>query len=80
MNETCAFCEKLALVKRVNRIRNKGRDKDERLLAEFTIALVERNWYKDMPKRNAGRTTYFRNRGIGFRLKYCPECGKKVTR
>lgn len=29
-------------------------------------------------KRHAGRTTDYRNRGIGYKLNYCPECGRKL--
>ena len=80
MDESCVFCERLALMKRLNKRSNQGREKDMRYMAEYTVAIVERNWYKGMPKRNAGRTTHFKNRGIGFPLKFCPSCGKKVKR
>ena len=73
----CPFCESLKMRKQIHRRSNKNRE-GPKYLAEYTVAIVERNWFEDMPKRNAGRTTAYRNRGIGYPLNYCPSCGKKV--
>lgn len=29
-------------------------------------------------KRQAGRTVDYRNQGLGYKLNYCPECGRKI--
>ena len=76
----CEFCKRLEIARWCDgltdtRRRNEGL---ERILREYTAAFVVRSWTKKNGKRNAGRTVYFKNRGIGFRLNFCPECGKKI--
>lgn len=50
------------------------------ILQEITVAMVIRSWKKGTPKSKAGRTTDYRHMGIGYRLNYCPECGKQLRR
>ena len=47
---------------------------------EITVALVVRDWTDIMGKKNAARTTNYRWRGLGYKLNFCPECGKKLER
>ena len=46
---------------------------------EYTVALVIRSWKPSIrSKRDACRTTDYRNQGIGYKLNFCPECGRKL--
>ena len=81
MTKTCFFCESLEDQKKADRIYTQAaaaKGKDYR--HEYTVALVIRSWYADKGKRRAGRTTDYRNQGIGYRLNYCPECGRYLRR
>ena len=75
--DPCAFCESLETKKEIHQQINKNRE-GPKYLTEYSVALVERSWYKGMSKRNSGRTTDYRYRGCGYKLNFCPECGKKV--
>ena len=68
MAETCKFCEALAENKALSW---------SWLKREWTVALVCRSWAPGN-KRHASRTTDYRYRGIGYKLNYCPECGRKL--
>lgn len=39
-------------------------------VSEYTVALVHRSYYDDYP---SGQTTHY-----GFRLNFCPVCGKEI--
>ena len=80
----CEFCQALKISKHVNEIINSRQEPDEResigkYMCECTVALVIHNWYKKLGKKTAGRSTDYRYRGLGYKLNYCPECGKKLT-
>lgn len=45
---------------------------------EITVAMVIRTYYPGH-KRQASRTTDYRSQGCGYKLNYCPECGKKLN-
>lgn len=49
------------------------------LLYEMVVALVVRSWRKGH-KNQASRTTDYRYRGCGYKLNYCPECGRRITK
>lgn len=80
----CVFCERLSEIKEVHKIAQSW-DTEERLatlgkyLQELTVAIVDRTWYQKRGKKSASRTTHYRNQGIGFKLNYCPECGRKLV-
>lgn len=71
----CKFCEALQTHKNIRQFNNANFE--PKLYEEYNVALVIRSWTKGN-KRMAGRTTDYRYRGIGFKLNYCPECGRKV--
>ena len=75
----CAFCEALQLNKNIRVFYNDLRKKEgnERIYEEYTVALVVRSYAKGK-KRTAGRTTDYRNQGIGYQLNFCPECGRRL--
>ena len=50
---------------------------DAHLLYEIVVALVVRKWRKGQ-KNHASRMTDYRYRGCGYKLNYCPECGRDL--
>lgn len=74
----CRFCESYDLHKRVGEFKQDRGLYDEEWNQELTAALVIHDWTKRQGKKNAARTTDYRYRGLGFKLNYCPECGKKL--
>ena len=79
----CKFCEALEVHRDIYEAGNRYRETDPGLgpyMHEYTVALVIRSWFKTMGKRNAGRTTCYRYRGIGYELNFCPECGKIINK
>lgn len=74
-DKPCAFCEALQAYNNIRQLNNAN--SEPKLLEEYNVALVVRCWMKGN-KRMAGRTTDYRYRGIGFKLNFCPECGRKV--
>ena len=45
---------------------------------EYTVAIVIHSWYQKRGKKSASRTVDFRNKGLGYKLNFCPECGKEL--
>ena len=77
----CAFCRSLEAHRIGVAIANKTNHSDgPPLLEEYTVAIVARSWIKGQSKRGAGRSTDYRYQGLGYKLNYCPECGKKIER
>lgn len=74
-DKPCAFCEALQTYKDIWMFDNEHFD--TKIYREYTVALVVRSWTKGN-KRTAGRMTDYRYRGIGFKLNYCPECGRRL--
>lgn len=42
---------------------------------QYTVAIVTRTYQKGH-KRQAARSADYRYRGYGYKLNYCPECGR----
>ena len=74
----CDFCDSLELHKRIRRFDNQY--ERTKIKEEYTVALVIRSWTPQKGKRRAGRSTDYRNQGIGYRLNFCPECGREIRR
>ena len=74
----CKFCEALDVWKHCNETYNKHLPKAEKLKEEYTVALVSHTWMASRGKRSASKTTDYRNKGLGYKLNYCPECGKEL--
>lgn len=72
----CEFCKAYTTDKRYDRIAKHYNG--VKLKKEYTVALVSRSWINS--KRNFSRIVDFRNKGIGYKLNYCPECGKRLKR
>lgn len=81
MDDRCEFCWEYESRQRIGTFRKIHPEYygEGVILQEITVAMVIRSWKKGTPKRNAGRTTDYRYRGIGYKLNYCPECGRKLT-
>lgn len=75
----CRFCESYTIHKNVGDFKAYRPDGDK-WRQEITVALVVRDWTEQMGKKNAARTTDYRYRGLGYKLNFCPECGKKLER
>lgn len=72
----CKFCESLKDHKEIENFwLEEGAEPSE---YEYTVALVIRSWKPRYGKKKAGRTTDYRYQGIGYKLYYCPECGRKI--
>jgi len=77
---TCQFCEALQTSKQIHEfLAENSKDKElGKYMAEYTVAIVRHTWYKKNGKRSGSRTTDYRNRGLGYALNFCPECGRKL--
>lgn len=73
----CKFCESLQEFKQIYEKLGKKEKPGEGLLHEYTVALVIHS-YRKGHKAQAGRTTDYRRLGLGYKLNYCPECGRKL--
>lgn len=71
----CIFCESLQKYKNIMAFNNANFK--PKIYEEYNVALVIRSWTKGN-KRRAGRTTDYRYQGIGFKLHFCPECGRRL--
>lgn len=75
----CAFCEALDTQKRIQSFKNSHPEYyEEKMYMEITVAMVVRNWTKSEGKAHARSITDYRFRGLGYKLNYCPECGRKL--
>lgn len=79
----CKFCESMARNKeRYKIVRGWATDAEleefGKWMNEYTVAIVIRSWYQKKGKKAASRTIEFRNKGLGYELNYCPECGRKL--
>lgn len=75
----CAFCEAYDTQNKIYDFKDKHPEYyEEKLFYEITVAMVIRTWTKSRGKAHAGRTTDYRFRGLGYKLNYCPECGRKL--
>ena len=72
----CKFCESLESHKKCENFWLE-REK-EPFKYEYTAALVIKQWLPSIGKKSAGRTTDYRNQGLGYKLNFCPECGRKI--
>ncbi len=79
----CKFCEAMKTNRQIEHISNSWMTDSERkqygkYIIEYTVAIVKRSWHKKMGKKNSYRTVEYRYRGLGFKLNFCPECGRKL--
>ena len=79
MGMTCKFCEAMNVNRQCDEI---NQSPDEltygKYMSEYTVAIVVHHWYSKIGKRTASRTVDYRHMGLGYKLNYCPECGRKM--
>ena len=75
LDQECHFCAAYKSWK--NAVEFDKRNND--CLYEMVVALVIRTWRKGY-KNLASRTTDYRYRGCGYKLNYCPECGRRIAK
>lgn len=69
---SCEFCESIKKYKTIY-------TNDENLKHEFNIGLIINTWTNANKRwRNSSRVTDLRKFGYGYKLNYCPECGRKI--
>ena len=79
MSETrCIFCGDYDSWKKVHSFKAEPHEIYGELKHDITVAMVIHTYYPGH-KRNATRTTDYRNQGCGYKLNYCPECGRKLN-
>ena len=78
----CKFCERLGSLKQVYQFLNKHDKKqgEEKIKHEYTVALVTHSWLPSKGKKRASRSTDYRNQGLGYKLNFCPECGRNLRK
>lgn len=77
----CDFCKHFKIIKDINDEASKRDELYEQYgdyKHEYTVAIITHSWFTKLGKRNAGRTVDYRKNGNGFKLNYCPECGKEL--
>lgn len=79
----CKFCDAMEYNKEaLKTVRGWATDAElaefGRWMTEYTVAIVKRSWYQKKGKKSASRTIEYRNKGLGYKLNYCPECGRKL--
>lgn len=74
----CEFCESLNLKKYIEN--NIESWKKPKLYHEHTVAMVDKTWTKITGKRGGSRVTDYKKNGIGYKLNFCPECGKDLKK
>lgn len=67
LNRPCPFCAALMNQKETCEYYRRPGDTS---VSEYTVALVHRRYYNDYP---SGQTTHY-----GFKLNFCPVCGKEI--
>ena len=67
LNRLCLFCAALINQKETCEYYRRPVDTS---VSEYTVALVHRSYYNDYP---SVQTTHY-----GFRLNFCPVCGKEI--
>lgn len=80
----CKFCEAMKVNRQVEErsrywMTDSERKQYGKYMIEYTVAIVKRTWYTKMGKRCSGRNVEYRYRGLGFKLNFCPECGRKMN-
>lgn len=74
----CVFCREYQGKRNVYQFIRKHPEyygADSYLQHDITVAMVIRT-YRSGYKRNAAREIDYRYQGCGYKLNYCPECGK----
>lgn len=79
----CKFCEAMKVKRQIRKFTNEHQSQEDlkkygKHKTEYAVAIITRSWYSKNGKKHAGRTTDYRHMGLGYKLNYCPECGRKI--
>ena len=72
----CKFCEAMESYRKADTILKKHEPDVEH---RYSVAIVQRVFFKGR-KGCQGRGTDYQYRGCGYKLNFCPECGRKLTK
>lgn len=70
----CKFCEAMETHRRVDTIMKKT---DPDMEHRYSVAIVRRMFFKGR-KGAKGSSTDYRHQGCGYKLNFCPECGRDL--
>lgn len=79
----CMFCEAMKIKHEVADFMREKQSPEElekygEYKTEYAVAIITRSWYSKSGKKHATRTTDYMYTGLGYKLNYCPECGRKI--
>ena len=75
----CDFCDRLKLSNNLFRFWKQRLEHQQKQKQVISVAFVERSWEVENPNNRFGRVVDYRYRGCGYKLNYCPECGRKIN-
>ena len=78
--KSCEFCERIERSNKLFQFWESRLEESAKRKQVISVAFVERSWKRDEPYKNFDRTTDYHYRGFGFRLNYCPTCGRKIKK
>lgn len=81
----CEFCKALETYKLGAKYFDESllpeqKEKLGKRMNDYSVAIVEWSWWKKRGRKSAGRTVGYRRNGVGYKLNFCPECGKDLRR
>lgn len=79
----CMFCEVMKIKHGVADFMREKQSPEElgkygEYKTEYAVAIITRSWYSKSGKKHATRTTDYMYTGLGYKLNYCPECGREL--
>lgn len=80
LERECVFCRQYNEWMNIDDFSRKNEDIGElgRYEHDYTVAIVRRSWYAKRGRKSASISVFFRSKGKGHKLNYCPECGVKL--
>ena len=72
----CKFCESMQTHRQVDAILKKT---DPDMSRRYSVAIVSRMFFKGR-NGSQGSSTDYRYQGCGYKLNFCPECGRQLTK
>ena len=80
----CPFCSAVSSSIQIaefwNGLKPGGLIEPEQYNMELSVALISRKWKPGTPKGSGGRMVDYKYRGCGYKLTFCPTCGKRLRK
>ena len=81
--KSCKFCESMKIKRQIEEFERqhespKDLERYGKYKTEYAVAIITRSWYSKTGKKHATRTTDYMYTGLGYKLNYCPECGREL--